>query len=378
MSELILKTRQDIEDIVRGFTFYATGGGGLPKNGLQSLMSEFDAGREIILSDVDSLPDDAVTACPFLMGSIAPHTVEVLKEMQGFGFTESVNTEKDRMRKAVEELEEYTGKTIDAIVPIELAGANTSAAIAAAIELGKIVLNGDYTGRAIPEIQQTTPYLNDKKITPISSVDEWGNTCFIKEASNYRVAERIGKLISAGAYGLAGQAGFLLNGKETKEVIIPNTLEESYTLGKLIRESNEQGKNPIEETIKALRGWRIFQGQITIKDDEDRIGYYWGTYTIEGQEDFSGKTAKVWFKNENHMCWIEDEPVVTSPDIIVIVDSKTGEPVPNPLSELGQNVSILAFESRPQFKNPKGIDILGPRYFGFNVDYKPIETVMSR
>lgn len=378
MSELILKTQQDVEDIVRGFTFYATGGGGLPKNGIASLMSELEAGREIVLSDVNSLPDDALTACPFLMGSIAPHTEEVLQEMRGFGFTESVNTEKDRMLKAVEELEEYTGQRIDAIIPIELAGANTSAAIAAAGALGKKVLNGDYTGRAIPEIQQTTPYLNGKLITPISSVDEWGNICFIKEATNYRVAERIGKLISSGAYGLAGQAGFLLSGKETKEVIIPNTLEESYTLGKLIRESNEQGKDPIQETVRALGGWEIFTGEITSKDDEDRIGYYWGTYTIKGQDEYRGHNANVWFKNENHMCWIDDAPAVTSPDIIVLVDSKTGEPVPNPLSEPGQVVTILAFQSRPQFKTQKGIDILGPRYFGYDVDYVPIETARRR
>lgn len=83
MPTVTLKTRQDIEDFVRGCAFYGTGGGGLPKNGIESLVSEMEKGTEIGWIDVNEVPDDAVTACPFLMGSIAPHTPEVLKEMEG-------------------------------------------------------------------------------------------------------------------------------------------------------------------------------------------------------------------------------------------------------------------------------------------------------
>lgn len=378
MATLLLKSRQDVEDFVRGCAFYATGGGGLPANGIASLMSELDAGRDIVLTDIDDLPDDAVTACPFLMGSIAPHTPQIVAEMQGFGFEQTVNTEKDRMRKAIEELEQYLGITIDAIVPIELAGANTAAAVAAAMEMGKIVVNGDYTGRAIPEIQQTTPYLHGKKITPISSVDEWGNVCLIKDATNYRVAERLGKLISAGAYGLAGQAGFVMSGKETKDLLIRDTLTECHDLGVLIRTAQESGTDPVGQTLESLGGWKIMSGTLTDIDDEDRGGYYWGTHTITGTGNDSGREGKVWFKNEHHVCWVDGKPVVTSPDIIVIANASTGEPVPNPLAVVGMEVAILAFPSRPEFKNQKAIDILGPRYFGFDIDYRPIEETMKQ
>ncbi len=112
MANLVLKNRQDVEDFVRGCAFYATGGGGLPANGIASLMSEIDAGRDVAMTDYADLADDAVTACPFLMGSIAPHTPEVLAEMAGFGFNKTVNTEKDRMRKAIEELENYMGSRL--------------------------------------------------------------------------------------------------------------------------------------------------------------------------------------------------------------------------------------------------------------------------
>lgn len=213
-----LRSRTDVEDFVRGCTFYATGGGGLPENGINSLMSELETGREIGWTDINEIHDDSLSVCPFLMGSIAPHDEATKKEMKSFGMTESVNTEKDRLMKAVQELEKYTNRKFDIIVPIELAGANTSGPMAAGTALGMITVDGDYTSRAIPEIVQITPNYHGKNCLPIASVDEWGNISIIKESTSLKVAERIGKMISAAAYGLAGQAGIILTGKELKEV----------------------------------------------------------------------------------------------------------------------------------------------------------------
>jgi DUF917 family protein len=31
----------------------------------------------------------------------------------------------------------------------------------------------------------------------------------------------------------------------------------------------------------------------------------------------------------------------------------------------------------PGFRSPKGIEVLGPRHFGFDFDYRPIEAVLK-
>ncbi|WP_312667989.1 DUF917 domain-containing protein [Tissierella praeacuta] len=368
-----LTNRVEVEDFVRGCTFYGTGGGGLPSNGIDSLMSEIEKGNEVGWIDVNEIDDDTITVCPFLMGSIAPHTDEVKKEMEGFGLTDSINKEKERLGKAVAELSKYTGKKIGAVVPIELGGANTPGPLAAGILNGIPCVDGDYTGRAIPEILQTTPYINGKVLWPVASVDEFDNICIIDKAINYRMVERIGKLIASGAYGLAGQAGFLMTGKEMKETIIPGTLTECYELGKMIRESREKGLNPIEEIIKKLDGYLLAKGTVTGKDTEDKLGYYWGTHTITGKEGFKDNIYKIWFKNENHIMWENDKPIITSPDIIVVVDAKTGEPYANPVLKVGDEVCVIGLKAREIFKSEKGIGVLGPRYFGYDIDYKPIE-----
>lgn len=367
---------QEATDFVRGCTFYATGGGGLPENGIESLMSEINEKGFVQITDISEIPDDAVAVCPFLMGSIAPHDEATLKEMAGFGFIDGVNKEKARLAKAIQELEAYTGVKTTVVVPIELAGANTSGPISAGSSLGMMAVDGDYCGRAIPEILQITPYLYDRKWLPVASVDEWDNVCIIKKATNLRVVERIGKFISAGAYGLAGQAGFIMSGKELKETVIAGTLSKSYELGKFIREAQEAHLDHIPQKIaEKVGGWVLAEGKRTDFEDEDRIGYYWGTTTIQSD---AGDEYKIWFKNENHVCWKNGEPFVSSPDLICVVDRHTGEPIPNPKMRQAQEVAIIVLPCDERLRQDKIKKVLDPQYFGFeDISYVPVEERMK-
>lgn len=367
---------QEATDFVRGCTFYATGGGGLPENGIESLMSEINEKGFVQITDISEIPDDAVAVCPFLMGSIAPHDEATLKEMAGFGFIDGVNKEKARLAKAIQELEAYTGVKTTVVVPIELAGANTSGPISAGSSLGMMAVDGDYCGRAIPEILQITPYLYDRKWLPVASVDEWDNVCIIKKATNLRVVERIGKLISAGAYGLSGQAGFIMSGKELKETVIAGTLSKSYELGKFIREAQEAHLDHIPQKIaEKVGGWVLAEGKRTDFEDEDRIGYYWGTTTIQSD---AGDEYKIWFKNENHVCWKNGEPFVSSPDLICVVDRHTGEPIPNPKMRQAQEVAIIVLPCDERLRQDKIKKVLDPQYFGFeDISYVPVEERMK-
>ncbi len=376
MLKKTLQNRKEIEDFVRGCTFFGTGGGGLPEDGIDSLVSELEKGKEVGWIDINDVSDNDFTVCPFLMGSIAPLTEQTLKEMKNLGFGEKKNKQKDCLAIAIQELSEYMEKEINALIPIELGGANTPGCIAAGLIVGIPTIDGDYTGRAIPEISQTTPYLNDKPLLPITSVDPWGNVCIIKESFSYTVAERMGKFLSAASYGITGDVGFPMVGKEAREVIIPGTLTECYEVGKLIRETREAGKDPIAKVTELLEGWVISRGKVTKKEWEDRIGYYWGTHTITGEGDFKGDVIKIWFKNENHICWKNDKYLVTSPDIITVVNAETGEPIANPKLKEGDNVAVIGLKARPMFRSKKGIEILGPGAFGFDYEYVPIENMI--
>jgi DUF917 family protein len=63
------------------------------------------------------------------------------------------------MVKAIDELQKFTSEKIDYIVPVELGGGNMPAPIVAARQLGIGAVDGDYSGRAVPEVEQCTTHL---------------------------------------------------------------------------------------------------------------------------------------------------------------------------------------------------------------------------
>jgi DUF917 family protein len=168
-----------------------------------------------------------------------------------------------------------------------------------------------------------------------------------------------------------------MKGKEAKKTVIPRTISECLEIGKFIRESRESGLKVLDYLARKVNGWFLFKGIVAAKETEDKDGYYWGVHTINGLDEFSGQTFKIWFKNENHISWLDNKPYVTSPDIIEVIDAKTGEPITNPDLKEGDEVAVIGVRKRKAFDNKKGIDVLGPSHYGFDIEHKPIEKVMS-
>ncbi len=375
MPNVELKTKTEIEDFVRGTTFFGTGGGGNPQKGLELLYRDLEEGRKISFKDIKEIDDAGWSACPFLMGTIAPETDEIKKKKTDFGFVKKVVD--NPLIDAIRELESYSNQKADVIVAIELGGGNTPGPLDVAIRMNRTLVDGDYSARAIPEIVQTAPHINHKTVTPITAVDEYGDVAIIKDSINNRVAERIGKLFSEGAFGLAGEAGIMMKVSEMKKIVQPGTLSRSYEVGKAIRIAREKGEDPVDAALKASDGYLLFEGKVAKKEWEDREGYMWGTHTFNGTGKFSKKRFKIWFKNENHVSWLDDKPYATSPDLIEVVRRKDAEPITNTDLAKGEEVAIIGMKANPLFRTEEGLKVLGPKYFGFDYKYVPIEKIVE-
>jgi DUF917 family protein len=375
MSSVELTTKQEIEDFVRGTTFYGTGGGGNPQRGLELLYKDLRDGKKIGWRDIKDIENEGWSACPFLMGTIAPETKEIRKKKIDFGFIKKITD--NPLIDAIKELESYSGKVADVIVPVELGGGNTPGPLDAAIHTKKILVDGDYSARAIPEIVQTSPHIHHKNVYPITAVDEYGDVGIIKKATNNRVAERIGKLFSEGAFGLAGEAGIMLKVSEMKKIVQPGTLTRSLEVGRAIRIAREEGKDAVQAALKASKGYLLFEGIVSNKKWEDREGYMWGEHTFKGSGKFEKRKFKIWFKNENHISWLDDKVYVTSPDLIEVVRKKDAEPITNTNLAEGDEVAIVGMKANSIFRTAEGLKVLAPQYFGFNYKYVPIEKVVE-
>jgi len=372
-----LNNRQDVEDFVHGCSFFGTGGGGDYALGVDALMKQLAKGHEIGWVDPYSLKDEDYSCCPFLMGSIAPEDPETVKERETiYGLGPQTYDYTQDMVGSIRALEALRGVSISALVPIELGGANTAACISAAAEMGIAVVDGDYTGRAIPEIQQTTPFIFEKNLLPVSSFDCWGNISHITGTVNWRMTERIGKMIAAAGYSKCSQAGFCYSVRDMKEALMHGTLSDCYRVGKAIRLAGEAGQDPVQAAIETVGGWIVCRGKVTNKEWKDRIGYYWGIHTITGEGEFSDTELKIWFKNENHVSWRNGKPFVTSPDMLQVVDSKTGHAYTNNKIEEGMEVTVIAMKANSVFRSERGLSVLSPKAFGFDIPYIPVENLL--
>lgn len=374
MSNYTLKNKQDVEDFVRGVTFMGTGGGGDPKLGLDFLVKALEEGYKLSWVDISEINEEEWVAMPFYMGSIAPISEENLKKLKEMGLGEP--TVERPLIKAVQELEKYKQIKLGALIAGELGGSNTPAPLDTAARLNKVFIDGDFAGRAIPELTQATPCVKNKSICPLVMCDLWGNVNIIESAINFGMVEEYGRSIVMVTNQMTGNIGFLMKIKELKEVMIPGTLTDSYIVGKTIRKARETaGNDPVEKVVELIGGHLLFKGTVTKREFEDKKGFMFGTHVFEGLDEFQGHTFKIWFKNENHITWLDNKPYVCSPDIITVVALGDCEPITNTYLKVRQQVAVIG-KSHIKYRDKGDVNLLTPKHFGFDIEWKPMEQVL--
>jgi DUF917 family protein len=298
------------------------------------------------------------------------------EELAALGCLEDKYDEMEATVAAVRALQESEGVRVEAIVPGETGALAVNIAIAVGLELGVPVVDGDYAGgRAVPEVDQGIPEFRGVPFCPMVLVTRWGDVMIVKETISLAMADRISRMITLASYGAVGACWDLLPMKQARGLLVAGTLSKAFHLGKVIREAREKGADPVAEAVKAVDGWLLFEGEITATEISDEQSYAFGvgTHELEGLGSFEGHTFKVWYKNEYHVSWLDGNPFVSSPDSMVIVDLETGEPALSFDFSVGDRVAVVGRRAWEGFRSQEGLEVFGPRHFGFDLDYVPIE-----
>ena len=64
--------------------------------------------------------------------------------------------------------------------------------------------------------------------------------------------------------------------------------------------------------------------------------------------------------------------MATTPDLISMVDSETGEPIPTEEVRYGLRVSILGIPAPPPLTTEVALKVVGPEAFGYDMKYSSI------
>lgn len=349
---------QELKDIMMGCTIMGTGGGGSLSEGLAVVEREWKEGKEFKLLEFHEIQDDAYYASPYYCGCILPEEEEEEAVLDGRDIALSV-----------EALEQYMNKNFHGLVSIEYGGGNTGEVMAIAAMTGKYIVDADAAGRAVPELQFSTYYVTEQPITPLAVGTIYGDVAIIPKVKEDARAEALTRYMAVATKGTVGMTDHPISGKNLKTSVIPGAITYAEKVGRAQRIAIEQGKDPVQEILKATGGKLLFTGKVTKETGwESRDGFTLGNIYLEGLGCDAGHTGRVWYKNENMMFWMDGKTRLTCPDLICVLECDTGIPVTNPNSKEGMELCVLGIPCHELWKTPRALEILNPRFFGFDED----------
>lgn len=338
-----------VQHIAKGAAVLGTGGGGDPYIGM--LMAE-RAIREYGPVDVVSLESlkDSDSVFPVAMMGAPTVMVEKLPSDRQFAI-------------AIEALATYLDRPATHVACIEAGGVNSMIPIVAAAQLGLPIVDGDGMGRAFPELQMVLASLAGIKATPLALSDEKGNSAVLNTVTN-AWAERLARTATVEMGCSTIISNYPMSGDQTRMSFVNGTLSLCAKLGHEVSEARRTARSAINSIVEILSGAVIGTGRVIDVERRTVAGFARGKARI----DTTNGEMTIWFQNEHLIVENQESILVTTPDLIIVVDSDSGEPITTEQLRFGARVTILAAPADSRWHTTAGIEVAGPRYFGYDTD----------
>lgn len=349
----------DLDDLAVGAAILGTGGGGDPYIGKLLAQQAIREHGPVTIVDVDEVDDDALVIPVAMMG--AP-TIMVEKLASG-----------DEILEAVDAVANYLGRPMTHAIPAEVGGINSLFPFVVAAKRSLPVVDADLMGRAFPELQMVIPTMYGISATPMAMADEKGNAVLLRTIDNHwteRFARSV--VIDMGASSMITL--YALDGKQTKTATVRGTLGLSQELGRMVRETRGEHGDPIGAVTERLEGFRLFTGKIADVARRTEGGFARLEARIEGLGTDAGSTFLVRSQNEHLVAEHNGSTVASTPDLIMVFDSDSGDPITTESLRYGFRVTVVGAPCDHRWRSDSGLALAGPRYFGYDVEYVPVEA----
>ena len=233
--------------------------------------------------------------------------------------------------------------------------------------------------RAAPEISQSGLNLENVQCTPAVWTTMMGDLLVIEKALCFQRMEELVEGISTYSGGSV-RGLHAVKGSDMKRSAFPGSESLAMRVGGGIREALKKGKPPVDAALKALGpiGFKLFGGEIFDFWLDEEYSFMTGTAKIRGTGAYAGHDMRIWFKNENHLSWLDGKPYATSPDGVNVVDTETGWGLANFWAaewEQGRKVSVIGVEAEERWESPMGLKLFGPQHFRSDVQHVPLKKV---
>jgi DUF917 family protein len=357
-------TMDDLEAFAIGAWILGTGGGGDPYFSLLEARQHWGAGRSVDLIDPLALDDDDAIACIGQMG--APIAMQE-KMVDG-----------PLIARTITMMEEHIGRKFKAIMMWEVGGNNGFQPFLAGSLLGLPVVDCDAMGRAFPRADMTTFAIRDLPAYPWTMIDIRANSVILTSAVDWTWMEQMTRKVCTVWGSLAATCKAPRTGRDAKDSACLHTATKAIRIGHAVQAARRAHTDPVDAVVKSEQGLLVFRGKVTDVLRRAAEGWLRGTVVIEGLDEHRGATFRVDFQNEWSIGWLNDEVKVTVPDLICLMDTVSGEAVGTETVRYGQRVSVIVLPAPAILMSPKGLKHVGPRAFGYDIDFKSIFPESAR
>ena len=358
--------REDLVNILYGAAILGTGGGGSLTEGIELIDEALAAGKTFRLASFDDLAPEDLIGTPYGCGAISP-----LTEAERKKYARLPEAQENFYILCMKQMEAYMGKELKAVISTELGGHNTATALYCGAMADKLIVDGDPAGRSVPGLQHSTYYLHNVPMCPISVMNKFGEGAVVTSVFDDERAEDLVRALAVVSQNIVAVMDHVNTAEVLKNAVIRGAISQSEAIGKAFLTAKAQGGDFVAAVTEAGKGKPMFRGVVTKSTYETRDGFTFGDTEIRGAGEYAGHTLRVWYQNENIISWLDGEIFVTVPDLICLFDLDEKMPQLNPYAREGENVAVIALPAPNEWTTQRGLEIFGPRFFGYDVDYTP-------
>lgn len=354
---------QDVRDLVEGAAILGTGGGGDPKKGAEILLEDLEYRHRLRLARIEELENkEGLVIVPYLVGSIA----------QTRSQQERVS---DLITAAIRTFEEEFRQPIIGTVATEVGGLNSAMALHAAAYVDLPAVDADVVGRAAPEACHSVLNLAGVSLFPAVVVGSPNEKLILREEMSSADYETALRSMSAKSGGYIAVVDSPCRPGAVKNILVRGSMTRSMALGRARREALQRGKDPVRAIEHQLPGKLVFSGTISDVGTKDAAGFLKGKVTVVGEGEWKDHTFESMIINEHILGRRQGSPLVMPPDCFAFLDLE-GHAIMNNDLRAGSEVRIVAWEAPSQWRTAKGLALFGPRHFGLDFDYVPLEQTI--
>jgi DUF917 family protein len=175
-----------------------------------------------------------------------------------------------------------------------------------------------------------------------------------------------GKAYASAGYG--GDGGIKFDGKpeiyeiskKDKEYIIRNSVSKAIEIGRILNSTEK----PLCDLIDKTDGKYIATGNIIDIDQQIINGFLNGFILIKS----GNNIYKIDYQNEYLAIYRNNELIISTPDIIAILDQVTMKPITSESLIFGLRVIIVSIKTDDIWYSEEGLKLVGPK--AFNIEEK--------